>query len=48
MIYTYPKEFTDYLCEQFGLEWLDYVNDECYNEWSAAKAAGTLSEMEWC
>ena len=37
MIHTYPKEFTDYLCERFGLEWLDYVNKECYGEWCAAR-----------
>jgi len=36
----YPQEFIDYLCNQFGLEWLDYLTPECYDEWQV------LQEME--
>ena len=25
-----PEEFIDYLCEQFGLEWLDYADEQNY------------------
>ena len=28
----YPKEFTDYLCDRFGLEWLDYCDEQCYQD----------------
>lgn len=42
MIQKYPKEFTDYLCEKFGLEWLDYVNEQCYEEYCDAKRKGVL------
>ena len=42
-----PEEFREYVCNRFGLEWLDYYNEECYDEWQEAMANGTLDEMEF-
>ena len=33
MIETFPKAFTDYIQDVFGLEWVDYNNRLCYEEW---------------
>lgn len=33
----YPKEFIDYTREMFGLECVDYQNDQCYQEWLTMK-----------
>lgn len=34
---TMPQEFIDYLCNEFGLEWLDYADEQNYNEWLKTK-----------
>ena len=35
----YPQAFIDYLCDKFGLEWLDYADDMCYQEWCELQKA---------
>lgn len=29
----FPKEFIDFICDLFGLEWVDYCNQQCYDEY---------------
>lgn len=33
MITKFPKEFIDYVQEKYGLECVDYQNEQCFREW---------------
>lgn len=33
----FPKEFTDFIQDKFGLEWIDYNDQQCYDEWCEMK-----------
>lgn len=33
MITKYPKEFIDYVQNEYGLECVDYQNEQCFKEW---------------
>ena len=33
MITNYPKEFIDYVQNEYGLECVDYQNEQCFREW---------------
>ena len=35
----YPQEFIDYLCDMFGLEWLDYCDEQNFAQWCELKLA---------